>query len=93
MPRALYKVIGEYPIEERDPDGYTTGRDAQPGETVELDDDEHTLDINGQRLKIRINVQALLQAGLIEPAEAPTKADAPASKATDPKVDAKPKDG
>lgn len=81
MPRALYKVIGEYAIEEADENGYLTGRDAQPGETVELDDDEHVLEINGQRIKRQINVQALLQCGLIEPVEQPAKADTPAPKA------------
>lgn len=69
MPRAEYKVVGQYPIEERDVDGYTTGRDAMPGEAVWLDDDEHILDIGGQRLPVRINVQALLMAGCVAPVE------------------------
>lgn len=71
MPRAEYKVVGNYPIEERDEDGYTTGRDAMPGETVWLDDDEHVLEIEGQRLTVQINVRALVQAGVVAPVEKP----------------------
>lgn len=81
MPRAEYKVVGQYPIEERDEDGYTTGRDAMPGETVWLDDDEHILDIGGQRLPVRINVQALLQAGVVAPVEKAAKPEAKVEKA------------
>lgn len=82
--RAEYKVVGQYPIEERDENGYTTGRDAMPGETVWLDDDEHVLDIGGQRLKVQINVQALLQAGVVAPVE--NQAKAKADPKTEPKV-------
>lgn len=84
MPRAEYKVIGQYPIEERDEDGYTTGRDAQPGETVWLDDDEHWLDIPGnpKPLRVQINVLALLQCGLIEPVAKPAKPESKADTKT-----------
>ncbi len=71
--RAEYKVVGDFAIEEADENGYLTGRDAQPGETVWLDDDEHTLESNGQRVKRQINVAALVQCGLIAPVDKPAK--------------------
>lgn len=84
--RAEYKVVGQYAIEEADEDGYLTGRDAQPGETVWLDDDEHTIEINGQKVKRQINVRALLMAGLIAPVDKPAKPEG-AAKVTAPKAE------
>ena len=85
MPRAEYKVVGQYPIEERGEDGYTTGRDAMPGETVWLDDDEHVLEINGQRLPVQINVNALLAAGVVAPVQKAKADPKPDPKVTEPK--------
>lgn len=79
MPRAEYKVVGEFPIEEYDEEGYPTGRDARPGETLWIDDDEHVVEIGGIRRTHQINVAALLAVGCIAPVDRPAKLE-PATK-------------
>jgi hypothetical protein len=81
MPRAEYKVVGLYPIVEYDEEGYPTGRDAMPGETLFIDDDEHHVEIGGIRRVHRIDIQALLATGCVAPVEKAAKAEGTTKKA------------
>lgn len=86
MPRAEYKVVGQFPIVEYDDEGYPTGRDARPGETLFIDDDEHVVEVQGIRRVHRIDIAALVATGCVAPVEVKAKPEGKADSKTEPKV-------